>query len=588
MTYYQNRVYVSLKGAGAYDCNGQIGPLINTVLTLHSSELYSVCRTDSLWATAFPYNYGDFESPVPASAWNCQPWCADLANPFDWAGKAGYSEIFASGHRWRVAPPHSWKKDAGQCLVGLIADEIYRPMIAIPTQLRAAHPDWDACSLDLFGIYDPPIVLTAQATAAAATLAPFLQTTAANPVPGIATSLTPAKATATAQAPTASPTLSQHAAHFTFNPEADSLPAAASSDTAPLEIAKAPLTISAMVIPQLVPPSTLIAPDLATAPATINSLPTFADSNPTTLASGPSNGNEPSPALMTAFAIGSQTARPGGPAVTASGTIFSALPSGAGVQVIVSGLTSTLGIASPGISAPSLQAGNILINSQTLLPGGTPVTQAGTIWSALPSGNSVQIVANGKTSTVIPQVPGITATASLKADIHIGSQILTPGGPAITSAGTTWSALPSGSGIRIIANSHTSTIGPIALAIAPAPVPTNDPVSGEHYPTTAVNNNSTSPTTSALALRPVGPASQSAWTIGGNYIITEGQAWTANGTIFSDISGTLFTGLVSSSISTALATVIKQGATVHVRDLSWGSTVAVGLCALSGVLAVVL
>jgi hypothetical protein len=359
---------------------------------------------------------------------------------------------------------------------------------------------------------------------------------------------------------------------------------------------------------------------------------------------GATNGQ--SPDSVTAFAIGSQTARPGGPAVTASGTTFSALPSGAGVQVIVSGLTSTIGLATPGIAAPSSQAGNILIGSQTLLPGGQAVTQAGTIWSALPSrsgvqvvadgktstvipqapgiaalssqpgniligsqtlvpggpavtqagtiwsalpsGSGVQIVANGHTSTVIPQAPGVTAAAFLKAGILIGSQTLTPGGPAITSAGTTWSALPSGSGVRIIVNGHTSTIGPVALAIAPAPVSTSNSGAGVHPFTAPANNNSTSPTTSGLALRPVGPTSQSAWTIGGNHIITKGQAWTANGTIFSDISGTLFTGLASSSISTALVTVIKQGAAVQIRDFSWGSGLAAGFSVLSGVLAVFL
>ncbi|KAF1826776.1 uncharacterized protein K489DRAFT_125234 [Dissoconium aciculare CBS 342.82] len=648
-------------------------------MTLYSSELHSVCSS-SWHSEAVPYNFADFDGPLPASAWNCQPWCHDGRVPWvDILENYSYTWLM-DGDRgpWHIAP--QFGANRGICADGIIVEEFYRPRIMLPLQLRAAHPAWATCRLDLDGVFDPPIVLTAEATAAAATLAASLQTTAANPAPGIPTSLTPAKATAAVPAPAASLTSSQQVIQFTFDPSSDSPRPTAASDKGKFTDANAPITISAIVIPQLEQPPASTAPGLAAAPANSKSPSPIADSIPATSANGPANGNGPSninfpangnrppnddgpangnglpngngatngqsPDSVTAFAIGSQTARPGGPAVTASGTTFSALPSGAGVQVIVSGLTSTIGLAAPEIAAPSSQAGNILIGSQTLLPGGQAVTQAGTIWSALPSGSGVQVVADGKTSTVTPQAPGIaalssqpgniliglqtlvpggpavtqagtiwsalpsgsgvqivanghtstvipqapriTAAASLKADILIGSQTLTPGGPAITSAGTTWSALPSGSGVRIIVNGHTSTIAPVALAIAPAPVSTSNSGAGVRPSTAPVTNNSTSPTTSGLALYPVGPTSQSAWTIGGNHVITEGQAWTANGTIFSDISGTLFTGLASSSISTALATAIKQGAAVQIRDFSWGSGLAAGFSVLSGVLAVFL
>jgi hypothetical protein len=517
---------------------------IDTVMTLATSEVSSVCANGFQRVSALPYNFADLVAPVPASAWGCQPWCDDLGFGFQDPFTSGVSHVDVDGRTYTIRPTFNNK---GMCSPWLIVDEVFRPVLAVPLQLRGLDPAWATCGLDLLGIYDPPIALTAEATAAAATLAPFLQTSTAVPGGGIAADLTPAKATQTAPAPTATATSTQQAQHFTYSPQADSLPATTTlgDADAPQAVAKAPITISAVVITQstgaAVPTvagapaaasPTLNSPPVVANPDPVASPPAVVNSNPVVSTNGPPNGSgsgQP-PSSMTAFAIGSQTVSAGGPAVTASGTTFSALPSGSGVQIIVGGLTSTL---------------------------------------------------------IIP-APGASTTSSGKANVVVGSQTLTVGGPAITQAGTTYSALPSGSGIRVVANGQTSTVGPIAFAAATPSTGSANSSPAIKGPSSPANVDHT--TTAGPSFKPVGPASQSAWVIGGDHTITHGQAYTANGTIFTDVSGTLYTGAAPSSTIASLAPAVKQGAAAGLRigDLSWKSSIAVGFSVCCGILAVVL
>jgi hypothetical protein len=218
------------------------------------------------------------------------------------------------------------------------------------------------------------------------------------------------------------------------------------------------------------------------------------------------------------------------------------------------------------------------------------------------------VVVGDLTSTILVAAPGAAVTSPPNANIHIGTRTLSLGGPAITQSGTTYSILPSGNGVLIAAFGRTTVLPPVALTIAPpSSGVANKP--GTAGNTDAANNavaannagatntnlpiTTTTATTAGPAFHPIGTASQPAWTIGGNHIITEGQAWTANGTIFSDVSGTLFTGAAppaTTTVTTALTSVVKQGAAaaVRIREISWPAGVAAGACVLSGVLAVVL
>jgi len=101
-----------------------------------------------------------------------------------------------------------------------------------------------------------------------------------------------------------------------------------------------------------------------------------------------------------------------------------------------------------------------VVGTQTASPGGAAFTQGGSTFSALPSGAGLQIVANGKTEIV----PGASTAASpvVQAGENNGEYIfeghaLTVGGQALTSGDATFSALPSG-GLLVVSNGHTSTV----------------------------------------------------------------------------------------------------------------------------------
>jgi hypothetical protein len=106
---------------------------------------------------------------------------------------------------------------------------------------------------------------------------------------------------------------------------------------------------------------------------------------------------------VTGFAIGTQTASPGGAALTQGGSTFSALPSGAGLQVVANGQIATVSGASPS-SSPVVHAGGddgeYVLGGNTLTVGGKAVTSGGATFSALPDGGGVLVVSNGHTSRI--------------------------------------------------------------------------------------------------------------------------------------------------------------------------------------------
>lgn len=167
---------------------------------------------------------------------------------------------------------------------------------------------------------------------------------------------------------------------------------------------------------------------------------------------------------VTGFVVGSQTASPGGAAVTRGGSTFSALPSGSGLQVVANGQTSTIAnVGSPGVAVAqgSGSDGNYVVGGNTLSAGGAVITSGGSTFSALPSGSGVQVIANGETSTIANVgAPGIAVAQGSGSDGNyiVGDNTLTAGGAAITSGGSIYSALPSGSGVQVIANGNTQIV----------------------------------------------------------------------------------------------------------------------------------
>jgi hypothetical protein len=191
---------------------------------------------------------------------------------------------------------------------------------------------------------------------------------------------------------------------------------------------------------------------------------------------------------------GSTTISAGGGVAVGSSATFSVLPSGSGIQIIADGSTSTAPLPTPISNAPSTNTVPIAIapgvtfqnggssseivigGSTTIVAGGSAAVGSGTTFSVLPSGNGIEAVANGQTSTLrlptlatgspatntpIAIAPGVTFQndGSSQGIVVGGSTTIIAGGAAATgSGGTTFSVLPSGGGVVAAANGRTSTL----------------------------------------------------------------------------------------------------------------------------------
>jgi len=170
------------------------------------------------------------------------------------------------------------------------------------------------------------------------------------------------------------------------------------------------------------------------------------------------------------FIIGSQTLAPGSLPLTISGSTFSLAPSAS--AIIINGITGAL-FVTPSPIPPILTinsqpltpnpASAYILSSQTLAPGSTPITIAGTTYSLFPSASALLI--NGHTSLLspiplTPQQPAnpvltlpssslLTATATSALVYILGTQILHPGGSPITINSTPISLAPSATALIV-------------------------------------------------------------------------------------------------------------------------------------------
>ena len=240
------------------------------------------------------------------------------------------------------------------------------------------------------------------------------------------------------------------------------------------------------------------------------------------------------------FIVGSQTLKPGGPALTIDGSTVSLGPGG-GIAII-NGATQTLAntpvITSPpaltvdGRIIPATIVGGttqLVIAGQTLLPGGPAITVSGTTYSLA---SNTQMLINGLPSPLSGQTIGApTVLDGTTAYILGPDATLTPGG-ALTLSGTTYS-LPADAPGVILVNGVTST-----LALTPAPALT---LAGNTYTPTTRDGTCEYVLAPGATLRP-------------------GQAVTLGGTTYSlDAAGTALVvdgrtsgvpGLASASAST--------------------------------------
>ncbi|KAK3068804.1 hypothetical protein LTR53_013330 [Teratosphaeriaceae sp. CCFEE 6253] len=173
-TFVSGTAYISIASVWAEDrCSATRGaPVANAILAMPSRAVLSLrysqdhfqyfASTDT--QTGYPVSYADFNKPVPYSAWAGQAMCE---GPWD-----------------------TWN-------CGVVYDNDYRPQLAIPPEIRQLNPAWEGCQMWYGGLYDPPVALQTQASAAGPT------------VPGgetVEAGATEARPSASMQAPTGTPT----------------------------------------------------------------------------------------------------------------------------------------------------------------------------------------------------------------------------------------------------------------------------------------------------------------------------------------------------------------------------------------------
>lgn len=172
------------------------------------------------------------------------------------------------------------------------------------------------------------------------------------------------------------------------------------------------------------------------------------------------------------FVVGSQTLRPGGPAITADGSTLSLGPGG--TIAIINGVTQTIANAPIITSPPVITVGGrvvsatviggttqVVLGDNTLAPG-SALTISGTTYSLPATGGGVVVIANGATSTLSPGISPVVLDGTT-AFIFGPGQTLTPGG-VVTVSGTTYS-MPANN--VIVINGVTSTFGSSPLTAAP-------------------------------------------------------------------------------------------------------------------------
>jgi hypothetical protein len=182
------------------------------------------------------------------------------------------------------------------------------------------------------------------------------------------------------------------------------------------------------------------------------------------------------------YTFPSQTLSPSGSAVVVAGATYSALPQGSGIFIAASGsssiiavpeATSIQGLGEVEILETSSSDGvYVLDNSITVSAGGAPATISNTVYSALPSGFGVLVIPGGSGvgdgdnfAAYIEQ--GVSGTGSSDGQQQgetyiIGAELVSGvsngAGSVTTVAGVVYSALPSGSGVLVVAGGTSTTV----------------------------------------------------------------------------------------------------------------------------------
>ncbi|KAK3661253.1 hypothetical protein LTR56_000376 [Elasticomyces elasticus] len=156
------------------------------------------------------------------------------------------------------------------------------------------------------------------------------------------------------------------------------------------------------------------------------------------------------------YQVGGQTVSAGGSAAVVSGTTYFALGSGSGIRVAANEVTSTAFAPGTTQDRPVSSANGYDIAGTTLQAGSSAIVVAGTTYSALPSGSGVIVQSAGGSSTILADPSAAITALSTSGGYAVAGNTLTAGGAAATISGATYSVLPSGGGVQIVQNGVTS------------------------------------------------------------------------------------------------------------------------------------
>lgn len=128
-TLHSNRAYISYETLYATNSCGQVGnAYANGLVTVASSDVYSLSGYHfGQTHAAYSFNFADLIPPIPASAYLCQPNCQD---------SDGNLGLFQDGDMVNGQPLGR----LGFCTT--IIDDAYRPILAVPPQMRGIDPAW--------------------------------------------------------------------------------------------------------------------------------------------------------------------------------------------------------------------------------------------------------------------------------------------------------------------------------------------------------------------------------------------------------------------------------------------------------------
>ena len=563
-TFYENRAYLAFDVLSATRQCGHAGGVqgqlsfdtqatttfvgsqyTNGVIEVASTDLYSGCGYSYFYdPIGYSVNFADFQQPVPASAFLCQPACFEDVS-YD-------PELIDFGDYINGKPANP-----GFCNV--ILEDEYKPQLLVPPQARDIDPAWSTCVLKLAGLYDPPVALTAQGSAAAPTVPAQYTVTTSSPSPG--STVTSPSAPQTSAEPDNLPTTSSEARPST-SPDVNgpSTPLQPPSNTpATYSVYASPaLAASQSALDQPAGDTTAALPEQTTSDtdtassaqttdaglsftfagsvyvadsadgSSLVAVPTSADpaqadpaaattvaafGNPTVSAEG-----SPAPVSPVAIGVGRQTVTAsqdrsdssvvhigstqvtaGSSAVVVNGQSVSLGPSG----LVVGGANSD---PSAVFQATQLAGGQsaVMIDGTTLSVGGAAATVSGTAVSLASNGVVVDgtqtlsinsAVASERPAaalTVGTQVITASEVSGSAGAIIVSGQTISPGGSEVTIDGTVVSAASNG---LVVDRTRT-----VALTSAGSPSTSDDPSTMPTASRSVETGSSTTSTTSSASV----------------------------------------------------------------------------------------